>query len=128
MVAYSFQKEFVARVEDHTKLQTLRNERERHAKPGEEMQLYYAQRTKHCRLLGRPTCRLQLPIRLMFGKKPSVTIQGYDSATSATELDHFAFQDGFDYWYQLCHFWSNFHPEAYDAGAWSGVLIGWRWA
>lgn len=51
MVAYSFHPRFVDAILGGTKRQTIRMHRRRHARPGEEMQLYAGMRTRHCRLV-----------------------------------------------------------------------------
>ena len=52
MVAYSFKKQFAGIVESGEKLHTIRALRKNgHAKPGQNLQLYYGMQTKVCRKL-----------------------------------------------------------------------------
>lgn len=64
MVAYSFRARFVVPIEAGTKRQTIRAPRKRHAKPGEEMQLYTGMRTRACRLIRLATCLSVWPVSL----------------------------------------------------------------
>lgn len=76
MVAYSFNKRFVDHVQAglepgpwcpgmkrHT-LRTPRAGKAGHARPEQAVQLYTAMRTRHCRLIGRAVCRVQIPVTL----------------------------------------------------------------
>ncbi len=77
MVAYSFQNRFVDHVQaglepgpwcPGMKRHTLRKPREgrsRHARPEQTVQLYTAMRTRHCRMIGKAVCRVQIPVTLM---------------------------------------------------------------
>ena len=57
MVAYSFNTAFVRHVEDRSKRQTIRLPRKRHARPGEDVQLFTGMRTKRCRkIIPDPVC------------------------------------------------------------------------
>jgi len=67
MVAYNFKKQFAPLVESWEKRQTIRaNGKRRHARPGDALQLYTGQRTKHCRKLiaDNPICYEVVPIRM----------------------------------------------------------------
>lgn len=77
MVAYSFQKRFVDHItaglepgpwcpgmKRHT-LRQPRAGRSQHALPEQPVQLYTAMRTKHCRMIGKAVCRVQIPVTLM---------------------------------------------------------------
>ncbi|MFL5044909.1 MAG: hypothetical protein ACJ8FU_08280 [Xanthobacteraceae bacterium] len=126
MVAYSFQPCFVQPILDGAKRQTIRADRRRHARPGEELQLYTGMRTKHCKLIARKTCLNVLPVMLwlMDGK---VFIGGalgtyYGDGFDKT-LDSFARLDGFSSWTELTAFWAKHFP---GANKFSGVLITWE--
>jgi hypothetical protein len=78
MVAYSFQKRFVGRLlaglepgpwRPGMKRQTLRPPRRnnRHAYPGQQVQLYSGARTRQCRLIGRAVCLVHAPVALIWG-------------------------------------------------------------
>lgn len=132
MVAYSFQKSFAPPIllglepgplVEGAKRQTIRNDRKRHARPGEELQLYTGMRTKSCRLLGKAVCIAVAPVRLMLGSAELVEIGGEPNITNADGLDLFAQFDGFRDWADLCAFWAAAHPGVTD---FSGVLIRWE--
>lgn len=85
MVAYSFKQRFAPQIIAGLqtgplvvgmKRQTIRADRKRHARPGEELQLYTGMRTRSCQLLGRTTCTAVAPVRLLLGRSPSVEIGG----------------------------------------------------
>lgn len=134
MVAYSFKKRFVwpikvglgAAVPDSfgmplPKLQTIRADRKRHARPGEELQLYYGMRTKHCFLIGSARCTSVRAVVLTLEARGCVAIGGTDgepsSHYSGGGLDTFAQMDGFANWTEMLSFW--------DVPLFIGVLIEW---
>jgi hypothetical protein len=51
MPAYSFQKQFVPRIESGDKTHTIRGKRKNRPRPGQTFYGYYAMRTKQCRKL-----------------------------------------------------------------------------
>jgi uncharacterized protein YqfB (UPF0267 family) len=123
MVAYSFKRRFVEPIVDGRKGGTIRADRRRHVRPGEEMQLYVGMRTKQCRLIARKTCLAVEPITLDFVTR-SVTWQGGEDRLirSREELDDFAAFDGFRSFTELSEFWVATHgrPER-----WHGWHILW---
>jgi hypothetical protein len=63
MVAYSFQAQFVPQIQAGIKTHTVRGKRDRHARVGEFMQLYFGMRTKLCRkIIADPICTSVRPI------------------------------------------------------------------
>lgn len=66
MVAYNFMAKFAGDVAAGRKNFTIRADRERHAKPGEKVQLYTGMRTTNCRKLidPDPICEKVEPIRI----------------------------------------------------------------
>lgn len=120
MVAYSFKHQFIEPIRAGTKRQTIRAERKRHARPGEDLQLYSGMRTKHCVLIGRAVCRSAEPIRLTLSE-PRVEFGGRSHWRSDT-LNTFARSDGFADWNELVAFWAENHP---GIDPFSGVLITW---
>lgn len=120
MVAYSFKERFCQKIADGRKKQTIRANRKRHARAGEELQLYYAQRTKHCRLIARATCISVNPIHIDFHlqqiQQPHALIHG------AAVMDAFAENDGFQDWADMRAFWREEHG---DLPHFEGVLIKW---
>jgi hypothetical protein len=129
MVAYSFKKQFGPPILAGAKAQTIRAERRgrsRHARPSEELQLYTGMRTKHCRLLGRPTCTGVIPIRMRFtraGQSTNVWLDGRPMAQVL--LDPFARSDGFASVTEMRDFWFATHPSGTDIIDFTGVLIIW---
>lgn len=120
MVAYSFRPRFVAAIAQGAKRQTIRADRKRHARPGEELQLFIGMRTKQCRLIGRATCESVHRVKLL-----PFTSDGYvrvDGLPVDAGLNGFARRDGFADWSDLCHFWNDAHP---GATLFEGVLITW---
>lgn len=132
MVAYSFKKRFAPPIllgltpgplVEGMKRQTIRNDRKRHARPTEELQLYTGMRTRSCCLLGKPTCTAVAPVRLMLGNAELVEIEGEPNITDAKGLDLFARFDGFRDWADLRAFWAEAHEGVAD---FSGALIRWE--
>lgn len=122
MVAYSFQRMFKGPILARTKLHTIRADRKRHARPGEELQLYTGMRTKHCELIARATCKDVLPITLLFDTDPEmegVIMPGFGVAGG---LDAFAISDGFTSWAELKAFWRKHHPGVDE---FHGFIISW---
>lgn len=65
MVAYNFQPEFISPILLGTKVSTIRPDgKRRHARAGEEVQLYVGMRTPDCALLLRARCLRSLPIEI----------------------------------------------------------------
>lgn len=150
MVAYSFQKEFVNPVRVGLGLEplrafppavgpkthTMRDKRKgkgRHARIGEALQLYYAQRSRvHSMLINADVpvrCVDVQPVGLVFDDSdpeegegviaPGLGIisWGYDS------LDAFAIGDGFKDWAALRRFWREHHP---GVDQFDGEIIFWE--
>lgn len=132
MVAYSFKKRFAPPIllgltpgplTEGMKRQTIRNDRKRHARPTEELQLYTGMRTSSCLLLGKPICTAVAPVRLILGHVGLVEIDGEPGVADAKGLDLFARFDGFRDWADLRAFWAEAHEGVVD---FVGVLIRWR--
>jgi hypothetical protein len=101
--------------------QVIRAGRKRHARRGEEIQLYTGMRTRSCHLLGRVICTGVSTICLSLGASPSVGIDDAILCTAA-ELDAFAREDGFADWTDLAQFWASEHQTT----LFHGVLIRWE--
>lgn len=130
MVAYSFCKRFVAPIlrglhpEDGVadmKMQTIRTDRKRHARPGEELQLYCGMRTKSCFLIGRATCTDIRKVTIDF-PRDRINVD-YISMTTTGQLNAFSQCDGFVNWDDMRKFWREEHP---GVDQFAGVLIMWR--
>jgi hypothetical protein len=120
MVAYSFQRRFVAPIREGTKVHTIRRQRRRHARVGEELQLYHGMRTRHCELIGRKWCTLVLPVELLVQR--SGIVEAMVDRQSVSDLDGFAARDGFADARDFGEFWLRMHgPGAFP----ELVLIGW---
>jgi len=132
MVAYSFKARFAPAIEDGSKEHTLRGRRRRHARTGEELQLYTGMRTAHCRLIMRRTCTDFLGVTIDF-KQAAVMLYRVvehlgDWVRAGAEYlpiqpEPFAVSDGFESFDDMARFWRD---ENGVAGAWDGFLIGWR--
>lgn len=122
MVAYSFQARFAPPIIVGTKRQTIRGGRKRHAKQGEELQLFTGMRTRQCRLIGRARCitvqRVIIAIRADAVHFPLLLV----TLTDLADLDRFAQRDGFSDWRDMCAWWSLAHPGVAE---FDGFLIDW---
>lgn len=146
MVAYSFQPMFVDPIRvglgllddvvrrplPTPKLHTVRAEsRKRHARPGEEVQLFCQQRTRQCFLIGRARCTktpaivIKFPLMLVGGPVgiDEVEVEGMPSLVTAAGLDAFAVSDGFDDWAALRAFWREHHR---GVNRFTGRMICWE--
>lgn len=136
VVAYSFKKQFVNPIlvglglerHIHTfeplpppKRQTIRAHRRRHARAGEELQLFHAQRTKECFLIGRARCVSASGIRIQFGLG-IISIDDYPAIRDG-DLDPFAQSDGFANFEEMKEFWRQEHPRLPN---FDGVIIKWE--
>lgn len=122
MVAYSFKGMFADPILMGGKTQTIRAHRKRHARSGEELQLYTGMRTKKCRLLGRATCTVATSIELVFGSHPYFDIPKF-GRYEGEALNTFARNDGFEHWAQLAAFWRLNHGRI---ERFEGTIIYWK--
>jgi Uncharacterized protein conserved in bacteria len=122
MVAYSFKGRFAEPILSGAKRQTIRADRKRHARPGEELQLYTGMRTRSCRLIGRAPCTFVGPIRIDLEDGRIESLATGTAWTTLEEIDRFAQRDGFADWRDMARFWAAEHP---DLPVFSGVLIQW---
>lgn len=134
MVAYSFRPQFAESIERKIKRQTVRGERNRHARPGEAMQLYTAMRTKHCRklLTPDPICldvrHVAITIESMRSEIiTSIEIEGI--SLNPDEIEAFAVADGFGSALadgfarrRMGEFWLRYHEWM----TFIGVVIRWE--
>lgn len=122
MVAYSFKTFFAPKILDGTKRQTIRADRRRHARPGEEVQLYTGLRTKQCRLIARAKCENARLITLCFLYGGVIRIRQPTKWEDAGCLHDFARADGFESWPAMVEFWREQHGAINE---FEGVLITW---
>lgn len=121
MVAYSFKAQFRTRILAGTKRQTIRSDRKRHARPGEQIQLYTGMRTRSCALIARAICQACVPIRIGVADQWIETETGRIDDLPTLEL--FAAVDGFESWSAMRAFWQREHR---DQPTFFGVLIRWN--
>jgi len=131
MVAYSFKRRFVEPIRrglasaypDQAgicpKRQTIRADRRRHARPGEELQLYCGMRTKGCFLIGRARCAGVDYVKLDFTGLVAVNRQAF---IRTDILDKFARSDGFSDFADMRSFWR----EEHGLSVFEGVLVRWE--
>ncbi len=121
MVAYSFRPRFAAPIIDGMKCQTIRAPRRRHAKPGEQLQLYTGMRTRRCRLIARAECASIHEIEIVTLASGLLPIE-VDRVPIGCDIDAFARADGFRGSFDMWDFWREMH----GLGVFSGVLIRWQ--
>lgn len=98
MVAYSFKSSFAADIEARLKRQTIRLPRRRHARPGEDIQLFVDMRTRKCRkIIPDPKCIGvdQLVLDLREGRLSHLEVNGVAIDLASEDADAFASADGF---------------------------------
>lgn len=135
MVAYSFKRQFVEPIRwglglgldvpdgvVAPKRQTIRADRKRHARPGEEMQLYCGMRTRGCFLIGRARCATLRSIRLRL-QRYEITVGTSERYHTMKQLHAFAQSDGFKSYEEMADFWAREHGNTID---WRGVIITWE--
>lgn len=142
MVAYSFKSRFVGPIKagldpaskdggavyigsrlHNPKRQTIRADRRRHARPGEELQLYRGMRTKECFLIGRARCVDVQPIYIEV-EGPVVRIGKEPPLRTLQRLNDFARRDGFEDYKDFALFWYEQHHETMNS--FNGVIIRWE--
>lgn len=91
MVAYNFQRRFADDVATGRKRQTIRAPRKdnRHAKPGDRLQLYTGMRTKACRKLDEGICKISTYCAI---REDGITLGNHPRV----DIDEFAVADGFE--------------------------------
>jgi hypothetical protein len=132
MVAYSFKQRFVQPIrvglsrvslsfDCPPKRQTIRAiGKRRHARPGEELQLYFAQRSPECELIGKARCIAVENIIIWPG---NMTIMLAGKIQTARQIQSFVRQDGFEGVEDMQLFWKENHP---GIDKFEGVMIRWE--
>lgn len=141
MVAYSYKRRFVVpirlglglpydlidiegdiAVASRPKRQTIRADRKRHARPGEELQHYCGMRTRGCFLIGRARCTRVRSIEIRILRKGfAIDVEGVPYINAAAE--EFARMDGFADSADMLSFWNAEHP---GIDHFTGVVIEWE--
>ena len=117
MVAYNFKKQFAEKVRDGSKCQTVRGQRDRHANPGEAVQLYTGMRTKQCdKLIPDSICTSVSKVVI---NNNLVMIDGW--ILWGSNLEKFAIADGFANYADFLAFFKEVHRLPFE-----GVLIKWE--
>ena len=145
MVAYSYKKRFVPNIRaglgiategdavwvydggitraPTPKRQTIRADRKRHARPGEELQHYCGMRTKHCFLIGRARCTSTDSILIKIGMDADLGFRIAGKNLPDRDAEAFAHADGFGSIEDMWLFWKEEHEAVSHFG---GVLIRWE--
>ena len=122
MVAYSFHKRFIEPIRAGFKTQTIRAQRDRHARPGERIGLYWGMRTAQCtKIIPDPRCTAIMAVELWFGPARDI-IRITTDEVPVRDIDAFAQRDGFTDAEDMAAFWATNHGLVC---CFTGVLIEW---
>jgi len=107
MPAYNFMEQWVPKILDGSKAQTIRRKRKRPTVAGDELSLYVGQRTKSCRLIGRAPCVQVTPI-MIYPLFYLIVLDGkaYGYKNAKTKL--IAFNDGFESTIEFFEFFERY--------------------
>jgi hypothetical protein len=121
MVAYSFKPQFEVAIREGWKTQTIRA-RDRHARPGEMVQLFVGLRMAQCRKIC-PDVRCTEVMKIVVGFDNDGAIERIlIDGVPVRDLDAFAVRDGFRDAHDMADFWRSEHCPV---GLWHGVIIEW---
>ena len=124
MVAYSFKPRFEVAIREGWKIQTIRAKRERHARVGEQLQLFTGMRTAHCKKICEDVrCTDVMAIEITFdadGEIDRIVTDG----VPVRDLDAFAILDGFIDASDMAVYWRKENGTAPNS-VFRGVLIEW---
>lgn len=133
MVAYSFKRFFAPQIAAGVKHQTVRGDRPRHARPGEQVQLYTGMRTRHCQKIRPdvPCTRVaRIEIEVLRTCIVEIAIDGIDLPPDA--MESFAAADGFhwcrlgyDFDYSSLELMHSFWLAGHGPGRFDGVVVFW---
>lgn len=133
MPALSFKKQFVGKIMNGRKRQTIRTPRKYPIDPGDTLYLYTAQRTKYCKKLREVKCKSVQPITIHFNSMkitlPDKVIK-HQYGIGTANLDAFAKADGFKNWFDMQEFWLSEHGikkgnRKVLIKPFTGILITW---
>lgn len=130
MVAYSFKQKFVAPIRADIKTGTIRAPRKRHARVGEELQLYCGMRTSGCfKIVPNRLCLRLNEIIFDIDRDPKkIALLSNGVPIVGAERERFAICDGFNpsaglmAFDNMVLFWIFAHGE----GRFEGVHILWK--
>lgn len=125
MVAYNFQRRFEPGIRAGLKRRTIRAPRAgraRHARPGDELQLFTGLRTRDCRLIGRATCTGVSTVLIL---PTSTGVLVYVDEQPTPDLEAFARADGFASATDFQVFWRETHGLCRDSRPFEGTIIMW---
>ena len=139
MVAYSFKRYFSPQIATGLKTHTIRADRKRHARPGEDLQLFEGMRTRHCRkIIPDPVCTFANTIAIMLDDDGifSIEIHGKWIGTDRDAIEYFARRDGFApehingiaidmHGKTATENMNRFWLDNYGSCVFSGVIISW---
>jgi hypothetical protein len=122
MVAYSFKARFEIPIREGWKTQTIRAARDRHARPGEMLQLYVGMRTAQCRkIMPDVRCTDVMKVVISFDGE-GVIERVITDGVPVRDLDAFAVRDGFTDIDDMSDFWRKEHGPR---GLFHGVIVEW---
>lgn len=122
MVAYSFNPRFEVPIAEGWKTQTIRGPRERHARPGDMLQLFVGQRTEQCRKIC-PDVRCTEVMKAIIEFDADGFIDRIETdGVAVRDLDAFAQREGFADIDEMSEFWAENHGRL---TVFQGVLIEW---
>ena len=116
--------EFIGSKIYHPKRQTIRaHGKRRHARPGDELQLYCGMRTKGCFLIGKARCIAAERIVIWTGPDTISILLEKGKLLGPRQLRDFARADGFDDARDMLEFWKEEHGAPQK---WEGVIVRWE--
>lgn len=123
MVAYSFKQRFEIPIREGWKTQTIRRARDRHARPGEMIQLYVGMRSAQCRkICADVRCTDVLDVVIEFDPRDGGIDRITTDGVPVRDLDAFAMMDGFQDSDEMARFWREEHGRL---ETFHGVIIEW---
>lgn len=122
MVAYNFQKQFIPALLSGEKHHTIRAEgKRRHAHPGETLQIYTGQRTKHCQKLFETQCTGIQSVYMYVDSQGVFNVEIDGKPLELHEIEQLAVDDGFEEMDGLIRFFESTHGFPFQ-----GFLISWN--
>lgn len=124
MPAFNFKKQFAPKIEDGTKVSTIRADRKdgrQHCKKGDTIALYTGMRTKVCQLLKRVVVTYTVRVTVQEDGFLYRSPDGYTAGQYNKEaLDNLAKDEGFACWCDMTSFFKETHGLPF-----TGTYIRW---